>query len=1183
MSSAASASVFSGLPGLSEDEYPGFPADVCPEILPDLHKHHSLLADLFKREPGLYEQLRQKRTALGVGLAKCIKTGMDNRGHPMIKTLGIVAGDAECYEVFRPLFDALIRERACSPAPGSLSLSAADRRGSGSLTTTCPDDSGGYVLSTQVRAARCLEGVRFPPAASLEERREVERVVSRALLELKEPLKGKYFPLVGSQSYSQMPGGMSESDEEVLAQEGLLFSHPDSTAVLCSGVGRHWPDARGIFVNDSRNFSVWLNEEEHVRAVAVCKGCGAQAAFTQLANALDGVAESLRRHGDGPTGFAHNERLGFLTSCPTNLGTALRVSVIMQLPLLSRAQDGRLGAWCQQRRLVVRGAIDQGGFQLKGVLEVSNRDRLGISEVETVNLVVEAVAELVKAEQRLERGEPGLQDETAPVAASLPEELPRRESALTPIPSETDEVSWEVAGKTLGILFARAVVSTEVPPAETPAETPAPKAEAETPACDYKSQEEAAAVKIQALRRGNTTRLSLASAKAEAATAAEVPAKGEEAACRDLGPVMEEADKGFAEIKKRAADLLCSSAETGALKKALETVATEAGLSTSKPTGSMAQETQMEPTIEEVRMRMKKELEDSLDNGSLLRLLSSSPVTAEGSLKDAPRMASLEEIKAKTAQLLKDSCVSGTLAIALEKLHKEEAAQVARPEPEALPDIQEIKARAKDILYGAAESGALRETLLATQASPDPGQVSSMEESQAAVKIQAIQRGKMTRRATAEKLEVKQEKKDIEDVRLRMQTALEEALDDGSLSRLLSSRPSSRTEAAPSAPPKSCDETEAWGARSDAIAEVAEPSAPPKRSNDTEQAIEAQRERMRGLLEVALDDGRLEAALNSQLQVNSGKVEAQIATTQAEASQAPEEPPREVDINAIRLRMGQVLQASADDGTLEELLRNNRASPSPPPPEPAEPNPPPPAAPAPEVATEAAPTTSEPVEDDGLEHILDKVRTGLQDCFSTGRLEDWLKNGGLQAETPVEQPATSTEVKAPAPTEKAIEDVAGITTVAKVQQLGPVPVGAQALLEAVSSCDRKIGLLQATILEVERRILGSTQHAETLEAELQAAKRESHALDMDIEAQQRAIDDAEAHHWRLQENQRKLVDDIEVETLKQRHALVDLDAGFYTARSELSTACTMLDLSTTRTDDDPVEPRPVVLRQETLC
>merc|ERR1740121_2988781 len=195
------------LPGLGADEYPGFPADACPEKLMDLSKHHSVVADVLKKNPGLFDQLRGKQTSLGVELAKCVKTGMDNRGHPMIKTLGAVAGDAECYETFRPLFDHLIRERH-----GETSLQRAHaeclKPGTGRLpqrgvlSTARPDPTGRYVLSTHIRAARNLQGFRFPPAASFEERREVERLVVRAFGELPGDLKGNYLPLAGSMSHA---------------------------------------------------------------------------------------------------------------------------------------------------------------------------------------------------------------------------------------------------------------------------------------------------------------------------------------------------------------------------------------------------------------------------------------------------------------------------------------------------------------------------------------------------------------------------------------------------------------------------------------------------------------------------------------------------------------------------------------------------------------------------------------------------------------------------------------------------------------------------------------------------------------------------------------------------------------------------------------------------------------------
>merc|ERR1719261_1090091 len=100
---------FSDIPGLGSNEYPGFPADVCPEVMPNLTRNFSLMADVLKNDSSIYERLRQVTTGSGISLAKCIKTGVDNPGHPMIKTVGAVAGDGECYEAFAALFDPIIK------------------------------------------------------------------------------------------------------------------------------------------------------------------------------------------------------------------------------------------------------------------------------------------------------------------------------------------------------------------------------------------------------------------------------------------------------------------------------------------------------------------------------------------------------------------------------------------------------------------------------------------------------------------------------------------------------------------------------------------------------------------------------------------------------------------------------------------------------------------------------------------------------------------------------------------------------------------------------------------------------------------------------------------------------------------------------------------------------------------
>ena len=77
-------------------EYPGFPADQCPDEMPDLSQHYSVMAEALRKNPGVYGALKNRATKSGVTLAKCIKTGMDNKGHPMVMTVGMVAGDCKC-------------------------------------------------------------------------------------------------------------------------------------------------------------------------------------------------------------------------------------------------------------------------------------------------------------------------------------------------------------------------------------------------------------------------------------------------------------------------------------------------------------------------------------------------------------------------------------------------------------------------------------------------------------------------------------------------------------------------------------------------------------------------------------------------------------------------------------------------------------------------------------------------------------------------------------------------------------------------------------------------------------------------------------------------------------------------------------------------------------------------------
>jgi creatine kinase len=380
--------------GSSPDIMDEFPRDRCPTQMPDVSSRHSLAADVLKADPVIYQQVKDRCTSKGVPFATCIKACFDNFGHPFVKTLGAVAGDADSYAVFKEFFDPLIRLRHPGYSPNSSHVSCSDWA---QMCCDPIDPSGQRVLRAQVKAARNLQELRFLPACSLDERRAVESAAVQALLAMTQNFKGDYFPLYGSESYPPKHGGMTEADEARLREAGLACDEPDSSVLISSGLAQDWPDARGIFVDECSKLSVVINELDHLSFSYTEQDGQAnlQLAFENLCKVLRMFEESLATAG---WHFAKDEKLGFLGTCPSMLGTCLTASVTIRIPLLSG--QPRFRELC--KRLDLEASLGA-GFQ-EGVWEVQNSTRLGSSDVDQVNSVIKACRELLNLEALLEAG-----------------------------------------------------------------------------------------------------------------------------------------------------------------------------------------------------------------------------------------------------------------------------------------------------------------------------------------------------------------------------------------------------------------------------------------------------------------------------------------------------------------------------------------------------------------------------------------------------------------------------------------------------------------------------------------------------------------------------------------------------------------------------------------------------------
>ncbi|XP_034784155.2 creatine kinase S-type, mitochondrial-like isoform X2 [Acipenser ruthenus] len=351
---------------------------------PDLRKHNNCMAT--NLTPAIYSRLRDKVTPNNWTLDQCIQTGVDNPGHPFIKTVGMVAGDEETYEIFADIFDPVIKERHNGYDPRSMKHHT--DLDSSKITHGQFDER--YVLSSRVRTGRSIRGLSLPPACSRAERREVEHVAVQALAGLKDDLAGRYYRL----------GEMTDLEQQRLIDDHFLFDKPVSPLLTCAGMARDWPDARGIWHNFDKTFLIWINEEDHTRVISMEKGGNMKSVFERFCRGLKEVEKLIHERG---WEFMWNEHLGYILTCPSNLGTGLRAGVHVKIPNLSK--DPRLSKILDNLRLQKRGTGGVDTAAVGDTFDISNLDRIGRSEVELVQLVIDGVNYLIECEKRLEKGQ----------------------------------------------------------------------------------------------------------------------------------------------------------------------------------------------------------------------------------------------------------------------------------------------------------------------------------------------------------------------------------------------------------------------------------------------------------------------------------------------------------------------------------------------------------------------------------------------------------------------------------------------------------------------------------------------------------------------------------------------------------------------------------------------------------
>lgn len=228
---------------------------------------------------------------------------------------------------------------------------------------------GDVVLSTRVRFARNIKEYPFPFRLDSDKKKELNLRIRDAVLSNNENM-----------SFIEM--------ENVPAYQVVSLAERHLISPEFAGPSK----ARALILSDEEDVSVMLEEEDHIRIQAMTAGLDLDGAFEK--------AEKIEKEIGGHLSYAFDERIGFLTQCPTNLGTGMRASVMLHLPALTKqGLISRLASTVSKLGLVIRGAFGEGSQPGGDIYQISNQITLGISEKEAIYNLDSIVKQIIAQER----------------------------------------------------------------------------------------------------------------------------------------------------------------------------------------------------------------------------------------------------------------------------------------------------------------------------------------------------------------------------------------------------------------------------------------------------------------------------------------------------------------------------------------------------------------------------------------------------------------------------------------------------------------------------------------------------------------------------------------------------------------------------------------------------------------
>jgi protein arginine kinase len=226
------------------------------------------------------------------------------------------------------------------------------------------------VMCSRIRLARNLADFPFTNRASRSEKSEIENVIKTTL------------PEAGLDLYYQDVYSLCPLDRQFLVERQLISREHQSAE-----------GPRGVAIGPHENLSIMVNEEVHLRIQGMLSGFSLPVVWEQINRIDDQLEDRLA--------YAFSPQLGYLTACPTNVGTGIRVGVMLHLPaLVQTKQIEKFFRALQKINLAVRGLYGEGTQASGDFYQISNQQTLGKSEPELIKTLSEVVPQIIEYERK---------------------------------------------------------------------------------------------------------------------------------------------------------------------------------------------------------------------------------------------------------------------------------------------------------------------------------------------------------------------------------------------------------------------------------------------------------------------------------------------------------------------------------------------------------------------------------------------------------------------------------------------------------------------------------------------------------------------------------------------------------------------------------------------------------------